>query len=148
MTEVPRNVFRFLLGIHFEGYSRARVCAATGYSPRTVDRALGALVEMGWIARQRGGRGNSSKLTQLKDLASFPQLAHYVNKTGALNVKTGAPSEFSTGALNLKVITREERKPPLSETRAKRERPIGYGWMTEEEYQADRRDREILSRRA
>lgn len=100
---VPEKLFGFLLGTRAENYSRARSAAACGCSERSIDRALGCLVFIGAIARQRGGRATSAKLFVLMDMDSFLQhfatLARYVDRTGALSVKTVAPN-VKTGALS------------------------------------------------
>lgn len=115
MTETPRLLFSFLLGTRCENYSRDRAATAIGASIRTTDRALGLLVKLQAIARQRGGRATSAKLTVLMSmkefLARYLELARYVTKTGALSVETGAPSRV----LNLKEEDKERKKPPQME---------------------------------
>ena len=109
----------FLIGTRCENYSRERAAKAIGASIRTTDRALGLLVKMKAIARQRGGRSTPAKLFALMSLqqfvARYVKLARYVDKTGALRVETGAPSRV----LNLKEEHKERKGPSLERERTR-----------------------------
>jgi len=102
---------KHLTGIHGVGYSRARACRATGLSPRTIDRGLSDLVGMRLIARQRGGRGTSAKITVLMTMPEFlahqVRMAHQVPQNGALSSQNGAPSL----ALSLKEKDKKKEGP-------------------------------------
>ena len=115
MTDAPRRVLAFLIGIDLAGYSRSRLAGATKLPLRTINRALSKLVEIGAIERQRGGRGTPSKIRVIMSMEEFMahqvKMAHQVAKSGPLNAKSGPLS----GALNLKELSKEEsrqaRKP-------------------------------------
>ncbi len=110
MSKAPLRVFRFLLGIHCQGYSRQRVCKATGLSPRTIDRAVGYLVDNGAVLRERGGRGQSAKLRAVMSLDKF--LAHQVKMAHQERILAHQTVEIGalSGSLSLLKKTPEEHK--------------------------------------
>jgi hypothetical protein len=120
VTDAPRRLLAFLIGTWCENYSRERAARAIGASLRTTDRALSALVKLGMVARQRGGRATSAKLQVLMDLCDFPVVARYMAHGGALSVKGGA---LCAPHLNcIKNKNTKERKPVSFERITERER--------------------------
>ena len=118
-SATAHQVLKFLIGIHCEGYSRARVCRATGFSAATVTRALAKLVRDEAIARQRGGRATAAKLIALMSLEEYlshqAKMSHQAPKMSRYVVQ----NEPLCGVLNLKEEKKKEnRRPPQMETQS------------------------------
>ena len=112
MTDAPRRVLAFLTGIDLSHYSRERVRKATGLSVRTINRALGTLVETSAISRERGGRSTPAKIRVLMNLEAFlahqVKMAHQVSESGPPKAESGPLS----GALRaLEVVLEQEQQP-------------------------------------
>ena len=112
MTDAPRRVLAFLIGTHCQHYSRARLQRATGLSLRTINRALGKLVEISAITRTRGGRSTPAKIRVLMSLEAFVahqvKMAHQVSENGPPKAESGPLS----GALRaLEVVLEQEQQP-------------------------------------
>ncbi len=107
---------RFLHGIHFEGYSRARAASALECDAATVTRALRFLEDSGAISRARGGRSTSAKIRPLMSLAAF--LRRYQEcaaKRVEMRRYQGQNAPLS-GDLNLKVVIQERKRPHTAQT--------------------------------
>lgn len=69
MSPLAQRTLAFLVGIHEERPTRARIAAAVKRCERSVKTAIAELVENGWITCGHSGHGVPAKITILKDIS-------------------------------------------------------------------------------